>query len=134
MAPRRPETIDATIGITGTGGIVASGPVTLPAPVVLAFLGSAAEAGRDTAEDDPVRAVPGRMRPGRQVPQQAAGVPMAAGPAAAVAAAWDPPSQSRLARWVAEQCPQCGAGKLAASPRGTVRECARGGVSSRRAA
>lgn len=102
---------------------MASGPVTVRCPSC--SLSWEVQPKPDGTRPKTTRCAQYRGGCGRvvKVPQQAAGVPMAAGPAAAVAAAWDPPSQSRLARWVAEQCPQCGAGKLAASPRGTVREC-----------
>jgi len=40
-----------------------------------------------------------------------------------MAVAWDPPSESRRERLVAEQCPQCGAREIWASPRGTIRSC-----------
>jgi hypothetical protein len=44
-------------------------------------------------------------------------------PAAAVVAAWEPPSEPRQPRPTGEPCPHCGEAKVYAEPRGTVRVC-----------
>jgi len=124
MAPRRPEAIDTAIRITGTGGTVASGPVTVRCPSCSRSW--EVQPKPDGARPKTARCAAYRGGCGRvvKVPQQAAtGSPAVkgTGPAPAV---WDPPSQARRERLVAEQCPQCGAGEIWASPRGTIRVCA----------
>ena len=123
MAPRRPETINGTIGITGTGGIVASGPVTVRCPSCSRSW--EVQPKPDGRRPKTARCAQYRGGCGRvvKVPQQAASAPPSVPATAAMAVGWDPPSDPREPRRVAEQCPQCRAGEVWASPRGTIRAC-----------